>query len=1831
MNPSIILHVPANMDQRTSRIPSSLTSPTSRTPPNLYNATSLSNQNSERYVNTSEKPNITASSISHSIDSLVHSNPKSSSDHTPAIRTSTVEHLPRVSRQLSNESPTDFNVRNTVFSRAPSEISNASPMKETSIASSQRDVKMPRSISNDYGEAPRKPNVSSGGRFIEHPAIVSPNVNPFEKRRSVVGESNIFDMLPMHMHRHPSSKDANEAAPYSKTNAMYGINSSGQKHDTLNTDERETPPAITKYFEGHKASAAIAALAAKLHSQAAVRSHEEKSFTTTEHGVRLPSQNDISKSDISPVMSMNMSGPPNTVAKHGTMSYKKEAPESGPVRETTQSPISSGCQVTTDSLPNTTKSSSETKGPLADANKFKKSIVGHPHSMASLLSSHPSSKATSTQPNVTPPLNPVQSPPLSMPHSTAREAWAHTSSDQQARTSHPDQNRPMSTIIRRSSSDGTSKHSHYPVFMPTSHHTAPQEIPGQMSVKKSPITTVHMPMKPVMNMTSGMFQSKTTATTVTTATNIHHQGNVPARVKSPSSRNRVVKSGKTGQAKSVIKRASPVNAPSSVVSMPSSTYCDGSMKSPTVTQKFDDMTASGIMRSSSDRNQLPVSSRPQLPKFSSQTVLPESSKIFPQGRDPKNDDKLIEKRPSATSSVSPMPVSKPLSVTAHCDAVVSSISRQATPPQRSVPSQWSTPSQQQPATSFQEKPSVTQPAASSVIASRASPLSVIKSSVSSHSIVSSHPAPANVSVITPLTGLMRVVDAASQRAAASSVARTHPGVGTLSGAHGTSVIAAASPSSKPSKSIESSSAVSLNITRGLSSKQISVQIMTATTSVVACLTGATFSQVAERMQPSSGKQQTLSQTSVVSTILKVIPSVGTKSDSPNDAKSSKQVTGVAMTKPVSTASQIISRPTSKVSSRPTSSASQVSSGPASAVSQVGSRTNASKISLTTAQSISSATTTTTLKAITIVPITMATKVTTAKDLVDAKKSTVQNSSTQLQLLTTVSCTANSPNHPPNTQTKSSNQKTTSAKQQKTTSSSRSSSKGPKASVSTPVSEDESNTNNNAPVASRTRPSTRRNTTLSALGPGPSKKPFKGSAVSPAGSSGSKSQTTSPTGLKNVPETIPGIMKSKGAVKQNVQPTLVPSGNQKGNTGKQSSSQRKTMQTDTISVGSRKADSSTSNEGVARSQVDARGSVSSSQTSQSKVESSSYAAAALAKLNESIVIPSTRPVTSVPDRPKPQKKKSLASIVNLLASKTTGQQSVVESTKASELSDGEVTASKKGMEIPPKDGVDKPAVAAEIDMTQKSMNFSQKGIASAATEKITAQNEGAFLQKEKVCDPKYKEPTAVEKAATKNIGETTEKSKDFTQMKEPTQSNKVVTQKSKSTLDKVKNLAQKCNDLAQKAKSFTSTNQVVTQNSEQVVTENSVLHAQKSVQGTQKSVSSAQKSAQGAQKSVQGVQKSIQGVQKSIQGVQKSVQVVKKSKEVVLKVTRSRSPVVTNNEKESSPNVKRRATASPVTVKGSTRKGAESVEKRDDKLPSKGNDSTKDEKTVTQKKVEATPKGNIAGAAVVSQTEKAEPRTDSSLKQKDKETAQKEKDIPQKGKVQRTEPILTPKDAKDLQTDEKKLPQREETKVTPKEEKRPGLRVEVKPTLKEDIKVVEKNDIKPASKDDEKTAQKSVAAPKLSDGKNSEQKADKMLAVAADKKTAQKIDSPVAEEIDKEATSKGLKTVAELDTKGTAKKDTNKKILSIEGKGVTLKKKEDSKQNVIASTSKQNHMETDKQANCSERTVTSSVVSANIKTSEKTLTSEKIVTSDKTLTSLKTVTSQKVVTSEQNVT
>ena len=1823
MNPSIILHVPANMDQRTSRIPSSLTSPTSQTPPNLYNATSLPNQNSERYVNTSEKPNITASSISHSIDSLVHSNPKSSSGHTPAIRTSTVEHLPRVSRQLSNESPTDLNVRNTVFSRAPSEISNASPMKESSVSSSQRDMKMPRSISNDYGEPPRKPNVSSGGRFIEHPAIVSPNVNPFEKRRSVVGESNIFDMLPMHMHRHPSSKDAKEAAPYSKTNAMYGIKSSGQKHDTLNTDELETPPAITKYFEGHKASAAIAALAAKLHSQAAVRSHEEKSFSTTEHGARLPSQNDISKSDISPVMSMNMSGPPNTVARHSTMSYKKEVPEGGLVKETTQSPISSGSHVTTDSLPSTTKNTSETKGQLADANKFKKSIVGHPHSMASLLSSHPSSKAASTQPNITPSLNPVQSPPLSMPHSTAREAWVHTSSDQQARSSHPDQNRPMSTIIRRSSSEGNSKHSHYPAFMPTAHHTAPQEIPGQMSVKKPPITTVHMPMKPVMNMTSGMFQSKTTTTTVTTATNIHHQGNVPARVKSPSSKNRVVKSGKTGQAKSVIKRASPVSAQSSAVSMPSGTYCDGSMKSPTVTQKFDDVTASGIIRSSSDRDQLPVSSRPQLPPFSSQTALTESSKIFPQGRDPKNEDKPIENRPSATSSISPVPSSKPLSVTAQSNAVVSSVSRQTTPPQRSAPSQWSAPSQQQPPTSFQEKPSVTQPAASSVIASRASPLSVIKSSVSSHSIVSSHPPTANVSVITPLTGLMRVVDAASQRAAASSVARTHPGVGTLSGGHGTSVIAAASPSCKPSKSVESSSAVSLNITRGLSSKQISVQIMTATTSVVACLTGATLSQVAERMQPSSGKQQTLSQTSVVSTILKVIPSVGTKSDSPHDSKSSKQVTGFAMAKPASTASQVISRPTSQVSSRPTSSASQVVSGPASAINQVGSRTNTSKISLTTAQSISSAITATTLKAITIVPITMATKVTTAKDVGDAKKSTVQSSSTQVPLLTTVSCTANSPNHLPNTQMKSSNQKTTSAKQQRTTSSSRSNSKGTKASTSTPVSENESNTNNNAPVASRTRPSTRRNTTLSALGPGPSKKPFKGSAVSPAGSSGSKSQTTSPTGHRNVPETIPGIMKSKGVGKQSVQPTLVPLGSQKGNTAKQSSSQRKPMQSDTISVGSRKADGSTSKEGAARSQADAKGIVSSSQTSQSKVESSSYAAAALAKLNESIVIPSTRPVTSVPDRPKPQKKKSLASIVNLLASKTTGQQSVVESTKASEISDREVTASKNSMEIPPKDGVDKPALAAEIDTMQKSIDLSQKGIAPAATEKVIAQSEGAFLQKGRVSNPTDKEPTAIEKAATKNIGETTEKGKDSTQIKEPTHSNKVVTQKNKTTLDKVKNLAQKCNDLAQKAKSSTSTSQVVTQKSEQVVIENSVLDTQKSVQGTQKSVPSAQKSAQGAQKAVQGAQKILQGVQKS-------VQVVKKSKEVVLKATRSRSPVVTNNEKESSPNVKRRATASPVTVKGSTRKGADSVEKRDDKLSSRGNDSTESEKTVTQKKVEATPKGNIAGAAVVNQSEKAEPRTDKSLMQKDKEIVQKEKDIPQKGKVQRTEPILTQKDTKDLRTDEKKLPQKEETKVARKEDERPGQRVEVKPTLKEDRKVPEKNDIRPAAKDDGKTAQKSVAATRLSDEKNIEQEADKLLAVAAYKKTAQEIVTPVAEEIDKEATSKGVKTVAELDTKGTAKKDANKKILSTEGKGVTLKK-EDSKQNVIASTSKQNHVETDKQANCSEKTVTSSLVSANFKTSEKTLTSEKIVTSEKTLTSSKTVTSQKVVTSEQNVT
>ena len=1301
LNPSIILHVPASMDQRSSRLPSSVRS----TPP--HNVSSQSNVSSIT-SHVPERRNLSSPNFSHSIDNLVHSNSHSGSSITSSARPSTIDHLPNISRQRSVESSDGSFYRSSAQqqpnapSQGPKTPQRISKSDGISERSDQRNKEVPWSAVS-----------SSSYRLVDHATVISPNVNPFDKNRSA-GDTNIFDMLPLHMQSSANKDYKNTVMACSSADIPVNATALKQNHELQSRSEAVTPPGLTRHLEGHKASAAMAALAAKLHSQQVsntARSKQEKYLPTKDSAPFMPFQGDEhgSRSSMSPVM--NIRSPPLPVTKSSTLSYRHRMSEENlSAAAHIKSTVASGNVSVNDPVKTTSVNVTSSNAPKAshvDPNKYNnKSIVGHPHSMASLLGAHSTKNLPST---------PVTSSALSSPLILHKPPIEDDRKDtppiqhlnQKQRMSEIDairstvaslQQAPSSSSVDNKTNQQRSQSSAVPP-------SQPPNIPGTMSYQ----TTVtpaskHSSVKPDHSLVAGESSVNNTppSTRLTTSDAIaksaegnsstsatlpnFHSRNISVNSKSLQVKSKAPRASKTAHAKTVIKRVNPtVSKPNlsnvSRTTSNTSTFSGGHILSSAAAQqpimsnasKHQLSTTSSVspkehfnltvsapshtqqhtrqVKDSVSHKTLHITTSSTPTTATSGHGAKESSKnpnvVMSSESEPKQNSlgRLEEvsaglsaekplKSMKLLSSVSEGPASMVTSSLATTSSQLSSLASKAltasapTYPVRTM-IHSSVASTVQPS-----KPStVLSSSKSTAYVPRTSPQSVIKFSPDTKPTVSSNIQKSSIGNTT-LQAPIRDADANKPKVIIATASKARPLKSSQAIEHTTSVISIASVGAPKTSNSTSVSAATISASSA-SKKPISVQIVTATSNVVACLSAAAaLSQVHSIVKPNTGKPKSSSETSVVSTILRVIPSLVSKSDS-----------------------------TKEQSLTPTLSKGTCQNGSSGLMKPV-----------TSAQTTQSLKSTTSKGHVTSVPFSTAVKVTVvsssgSENVQVTKPAKLHPESSLLRTVTSSSNTT------PNINTKPTHKGTPSGKQSRGAPVPKQTKSQRLSNISTSsADEDESEAVNNAPVASRTRPSTRRITSLSALGPGPMKKggrntpvtspkganvtsPKGGNVTSPKGGSvtspkatasskagiPSKSQVISPNSSKaSIAQaliTIPGVISSKPVGKSNL-PSF-------GSSGERSNAVGKIPAVDSKA----ESDQAMKEPELATTQDDTvLGPVSQSHC---KLDST---VAALAKLNESITIQTTRTVTSVADRPKKQKR-SLASIVTDLASKGAHQTTI----------------------------------------------------------------------------------------------------------------------------------------------------------------------------------------------------------------------------------------------------------------------------------------------------------------------------------------------------------------------------------------------------------------------------------------------------------------------------------------------------------------------------------------------------------------------------------------------
>ena len=1291
------------MDQRSGRLPSSVRSPPQHNTSSQSNVSSITSH-------VPERRNLSSPNFSHSIDSLVHSNPHSGSSITPSARSSTIDHLPNVSRQRSVESSDGSFYR----SSAQQQPNNPSQGPKTPQRISKPDGISERGDQRNK-EVSWSAVSSSSYRLVDHSTVISPNVNPFDKNRPA-GDTNIFDMLPLHMQSSGNKDYKNTVMSCSSSDMAVSTTVHKQNHELQSRSEAITPPGLTKHLEGHKASAAMAALAAKLHSQQVsntARSKPEKYLPTKDSAPFMPLQGDEHdpRTSMSPVM--NIRSPPLPVTKSSTLSYRHSMSEenlNAPAH--IKSTVASGSVSVHDPVKTTSVNAASSNAPKTshgDLNKYNnKSIVGHPHSMASLLGGHPIKNPLST---------PVTSSALSSPHILHKTPIEDDRKDTPP-TQHVDQKQRTSEIDAIRSTIASLQQASSPSLDNKTNHQRPQSsaapssqtpnIPGTMSYQPTltPISK-HLSVKPDRLIVTGesTVDSTPTSTGLTTSDAIakstegksstsaappnFHSRNIPANSKSLQVKSKAPRTSKTAHTKAVIKKVNPTVSKANLSNVSSatsnsSTFSGGHIPSNATGQQPGNASKHQLLTTSSgspkDHFNLTVSAPSHTQQHTRQVKDSVSAKALhtttssmpttatsvqgakespanpsivksSESESRQNSLGRLEEVSAGVSAEKSLKSLKLLSSVSEGPALMATSSLTTTSSQSSKTLTATAPAHPTrtmmhssiTSTVHPSKPSTVSCYSKSTASSvdkttpvpRTSPQSVIKFSPDVKPTVSSNLQKSSMGNRDADTNKPKVIIATASKA--------RPLKSSQGNEHTASVISIASVGvTRTSNNNTSVSAAisSMISTSSASKKPISVQIVTATSNVVACLSAAAaLSQVHSIVKPNTGKPKSSSETSVVSTILRVIPSLVSKSDStkeqslaPTLSKGTCQNGSGGLTKPIT--------------------------------------------SVQTTQSLRS---TTSKGNVTSVPFSTAVKVTvvsSSSENVQVTKPTKLHP--ESSLLRTV---ASSSNTTPNLNARPTHRGTPAGKHSrgapvpKQTKSQRLSS----ISAST-VSEDESEAVNNAPVASRTRPSTRRITSLSALGPGPMKKggrstpvtsPKGANVTSPKGASvtspkaaasskggtPSKSQVTLPNSSKGsaapAPVTIPGIITSKHVGKSNV-PSVASSGERSNAAGKIPAVDNKGENDQT-----KKETELTATHGDAM--------LGSTSQPHCKLDST---VAALAKLNESITIPTTRTVTSVADRPKKQKR-SLASIVTDLASKG-AHQTTVQTTVSSSSTDSKVT-------------------------------------------------------------------------------------------------------------------------------------------------------------------------------------------------------------------------------------------------------------------------------------------------------------------------------------------------------------------------------------------------------------------------------------------------------------------------------------------------------------------------------------------------------------------------------
>ena len=1300
LNPSIILHVPANMEQRSGRIPGPIASPAGQA------VSSQSPVSSASSSQLSEKPSVVPPSIAHSIDSLVHSQPHSGSGHVTSARTSTIDHHPSLSQQKT-DSPDGSYVRSSALeAKTPSLLdSKPSPKISTTEALSDR---------GDRPKTPADPSLwstTNSNRSVDHSTVISPNVNPFEKNRSI-GEANIFDMLPLHM-QSPSSKEYKDSVlAYSNANAPF--NALKQKHDKPSRGETVTPPGLTKYLEGHKASAAMAALAAKLHSQAVSQTaRSERYMPSMDSAPLIPFQGEenASKTSISSVVSMN--NPPKPASKGSKMNYRHSTSEDVPNSAHTTAAKSEASKRVSESAPSITTTSSSISPPKRspdDVSKYKKGISGHPHSMASLLSSNPTTTSLST-PTTSVSLSssfPFTQTPSIESRDVLKESLPTKNIDQPTRISNIDAGRSTSPNVQPCSTSDTKpfqRSSHHPRAIPRTQASNQSEKPSTLNLKRTsaPTSASCVPAKIDHSVSSGdsitattlskMTSSITTSSTTTPSTRImtadsvtksgeistqmQNRGNemhanirirnIAGNAKNAQSKTKAQRATKAVNAKSAVKKVNAVvtrpslSSPSggphrgNVSMTPGMIIPSSSSAQQTVPVSYTtNLTLAGTV-SSKDQSRPPASVSSQVHQTSRPSKEPSGVPMSrvkassppvaaaPAAKDPSANSLAeridmvtkkcqLSKLDQGISRSSTGPSSKPTKIvsaarerqgpmvsvahtmgparsSASTPSVAGALVRTAKPTVQSVTSSNHATSK---STSMKShsKPTSVPPGCQGSSVPRTSPQSVIKFSTETKPIVSDTLKSARV--ITSQPALIKEVEGTKQKnpAAPSGKARLQKVAKSVNSTAPVTTSSLSKHLSNVKMSLAASTVLS-NITAG--KKPINVQVVTATSDVVACLSAAAaLSQVSGVVKTNTGKPKQSGETSVVSTILKVIPSLGSKPGSRDDQSTRKSASPDLF--------------------------------------QNGSKTPKMKSVTTSKHATLSGTV---AKAIaTSVPFTTAVKVTIVPSSSGGSEIAQKSNPTNVHAGSSLLRTVPSSSAAKTDWNAQLTQRSESVAKQLRGALVKQQAKSTRVSsvlTSPVISDNESEAASNAPVASRTRPSTRRITSLSALGPGPMKKGGKSTPVtSPRGSSvtspteagSSRSQVTSPVSSKasatstaQAPLTIPGAMAPKPSA----------------NSAKSSASM---MIGGTRAGAAAKVGTPAEKKGE---NIQRKGDKETTTTTQPDPNLSSKVAA-LAKLNESIVIQTTRTVTSLADRPKKQKR-SLASIVTDLASKGAHQTTV----------------------------------------------------------------------------------------------------------------------------------------------------------------------------------------------------------------------------------------------------------------------------------------------------------------------------------------------------------------------------------------------------------------------------------------------------------------------------------------------------------------------------------------------------------------------------------------------